>query len=166
MSTFLYKFYFRDSQKDSSYKGGLVFVSNGDISFFFEKLANVLGLAGRKRKFISTFRKVFFLVRKTYNMDVKDFFRDILSKFVVFIGIKIVRKRSVMVKELCFLKHDKAFGLFCRWFKFALSLRSERNLEDKIFKEFVDLSLGKGSTFRKRQEHISKILEIKKQLYL
>lgn len=167
MSTFLYKFYFRNSLRIPSYnKDGLVFFSDKDLAFFFEKLANILGFAGKKRKIFGIFRKVFFLIRLTFNVDVRSFFKKMLSDYIVFLGIKPVRKRTIIIKELYFLEYDKAFGLFCRWFKFALGLRSERNLSERVFKEFMEISLGTGLTLRKRQDHINKVSEIKKQLYL
>lgn len=169
MSTFLKKFYFGNnkflnlSPQDAD---GLVFFSDRELSLFFEKFANILGFSGRKRQFWGLFREVFFLFRLNSGKDVRSFFKQILSDYVVFIGIKPVRKRSVIVKELRFLQCDQAFGLFSRWIKSAINIRAERTLAEKIYNEFIDISSGMGSTLRRRNEHITKVIEIKKQLYI
>ena len=169
MSTFLKKFYFVNnkflnlSPQDAN---GLVFFSDRELSLFFEKFANILGFSGRKRQFWGLFREVFFLLRLNFRLDVRQYFKKILSDYVVLIGIKPVRKRSIIVKELRFLQCDQAFGLFSRWLKSAINIRAERTLAEKIYNEFVDINSGIGSTLRRRNEYVIKVLEIKKQLYI
>lgn len=128
--------------------------------FILKKLLHVLIKKGKKAKALSIFLKLLKNLKINSKLDLSaiDIIYTALSNVKPLLHVKKVRKSSKVFYLPKIINTEQKLSLAIHWFLKSVNARKEKNLYERLEKEFLDCFLGKGSTMAKKQALYDTIL--------
>jgi small subunit ribosomal protein S7 len=122
----------------------------GDITV--TKFMNLMMLDGKK----SVAEKIFYgamegIKKKTGN-DPVAMFHDALEKVQPELEVRSRRVGGATYQVPCEVRPERAQALAIRWIVQYARLRNEKNMKDRLQNELIDITEGRGSTMKKRED--------------
>jgi small subunit ribosomal protein S7 len=122
----------------------------GDITV--TKFMNLMMLDGKK----SVAEKIFYgamegIKKKTGN-DPVAMFNDALEKVQPELEVRSRRVGGATYQVPCEVRPERAQALAIRWIVQYARLRNEKNMKDRLQNELIDITEGRGSTMKKRED--------------
>ena len=135
------KIYKRSFEPDPKYKDTVI-----------SKFVNVLMLHGKK----TIAEKILFTILEKISQEKKQepikFFHDVLNNVKPRVEVRSRRLGGATYQIPIEVKSDRAQALAIRWIVDAAKKRSGKNMELKLYQEFLDAFDNKGGAVKKRED--------------
>ena len=116
------------------------------------KFTNVLMLDGKRTIAEKILYATLEKISKEKKEDAKKIFHDILNNVQPRVEVRSRRVGGATYQIPMEVKADRARALAIRWVIDAARKRNGKNMQDKLYNEFVDASQNKGGAVKKRED--------------
>jgi len=122
-------------------------------------LIGALARTGFKLHASKIIMQFLFKVKLKENQSVENLLNLTFNKYIPLFGFLSKKIAATTYYLPWLINFNRACSLFIRWFVKSTLLRSESNIVDKFFNEFLDLKLGYGKTVKILEEYYSLALQ-------
>ena len=116
------------------------------------KFINVLMLDGKKTIAENIFYTTLEKISTTKKQDAIKIFHDVLSNVKPRVEVRSRRVGGATYQIPNEVKSERAQALAIRWLVDAARKRNGKNMQDKLYQEFLDASDNKGGAVKKRED--------------
>ena len=116
------------------------------------KFINVLMLDGKKTIAESIFYTTLEKISTTKKQDAIKIFHDVLNNVKPKVEVRSRRVGGATYQIPNEVKSGRAQALAIRWLVDAARKRNGKNMQDKLYQEFLDASDNKGGAVKKRED--------------
>ena len=131
----------REIELDARYKDRII-----------SKFLNVIMLDGKKTTAEKIFYSILDKISKEKKMDAIKFFHDVLNNVKPRVEVRSRRVGGATYQVPMEVKVDRSQALAIRWIIDAARRRGGKNMEMKLYQEFLDAHQNKGGAVKKRED--------------
>ena len=131
----------RDIELDARYKDRII-----------SKFVNVIMLDGKKTRAEKIIYTILDKISKEKKMDAIKFFYDVLDNVKPRVEVRSRRVGGATYQVPMEVKVDRSQALAIRWIIDAARRRGGKNMEMKLYQEFLDAHQNKGGAVKKRED--------------
>ena len=125
------------------------------------KFVNVVMFDGKKTTAEKILYSILEKISKEKKMDATKFFHDVLNNVQPRVEVRSRRVGGATYQVPMEVKSDRSQALAIRWIIDSARKRSGKNMEMKLYQEFLDAHQNKGGAVKKR-ENAHKMAEANK----
>ena len=131
----------RDIELDARYKDRII-----------SKFVNVIMLDGKKTRAEKIIYTILDKISKEKKIDAIKFFHDVLNNVKPRVEVRSRRVGGATYQFPMEVKVDRSQALAIRWIIDAARRRGGKNMEMKLYQEFLDAHQNKGGAVKKRED--------------
>ena len=131
----------RDIELDARYKDRII-----------SKFVNVIMLDGKKTRAEKIIYTILDKISKEKKIDAIKFFHDVLNNVKPRVEVRSRRVGGATYQVPLEVKVDRSQALAIRWIIDAARRRGGKNMEMKLYQEFLDAHQNKGGAVKKRED--------------
>ena len=131
----------RDIELDARYKDRII-----------SKFVNVIMLDGKKTRAEKIIYTILDKISKEKKIDAIKFFHDVLNNVKPRVEVRSRRVGGATYQVPMEVKVDRSQALAIRWIIDAARRRGGKNMEMKLYQEFLDAHENKGGAVKKRED--------------
>ena len=131
----------RDIELDARYKDRII-----------SKFVNVIMLDGKKTRAEKIIYTILDKISKEKKIDAIKFFHDVLNNVKPRVEVRSRRVGGATYQVPMEVKVDRSQALAIRWIIDAARRRGGKNMEMKLYQEFLDAHQNKGGAVKKRED--------------
>ena len=131
----------RDIELDARYKDRII-----------SKFVNVIMLAAKKTRAEKIIYTILDKISKEKKIDAIKFFHEVLNNVKPRVEVRSRRVGGATYQVPMEVKVDRSQALAIRWIIDAARRRGGKNMEMKLYQEFLDAHQNKGGAVKKRED--------------
>ena len=131
----------RDIELDARYKDRII-----------SKFVNVIMLDGKKTRAEKIIYTILDKISKEKKIDAIKFFHDVLNNVKPRVEVRSRRVGGATYQVPMEVKVDRSQALAIRWIIDAARKRGGKNMQMKLYQEFLDAHQNKGGPVKKRED--------------
>ena len=131
----------RDIELDARYKDRII-----------SKFVNVIMLDGKKTRAEKIIYSILDKISKEKKIDAIKFFHEVLNNVKPRVEVRSRRVGGATYQVPMEVKVDRSQALAIRWIIDAARRRGGKNMEMKLYQEFLDAHQNKGGAVKKRED--------------
>mgnify|MGYP001350391135 FL=1 len=131
----------RDIELDARYKDRII-----------SKFVNVIMLDGKKTRAEKIIYTILDKISKEKKIDAIKFFHEVLNNVKPRVEVRSRRVGGATYQVPMEVKVDRSQALAIRWIIDAARRRGGKNMEMKLYQEFLDAHQNKGGAVKKRED--------------